>query len=260
MNRKYTDKYVAFIDILGFRALLEREGNDASRISGLFDALIKCKDLSPRINRFTNKRNPLRTIEEVYSSDKSVNLFQCYDAALKDMIIKIVSDSIILATPVSDDFAFTVIVDACSFIAQYLLTYEEGYLVRGAITRGNVYFEEENVFFGEAYVRAYMMEKDSCLYPRIIYENSYDQYPYANSFGRTLTRCGDDGWGDIDYIGNYLGIHDDCWLEERERRLLSIVDREIQKNEKAPEICAKYRWVKSQIDRSREYVNARQNI
>ena len=259
-DRKYTEKYVAFIDILGFRAMLKEDGDNASRISRLFDKIVTCKGVVSRVNRLTNNRNPARTIEEARAKNSDdADYLQCYDAALNDMVIKIVSDSIILAVPVSDDFGFTALVDACAYIAGFLIQNEEGYLVRGAITRGQVYFEEENVFFGEAYTRAYTLEEHSCIYPRIIYEDNYELYPYADSFGRTQTIKDEDGWGDIDYIGNYLGTRDDLWLIDKEKKLRSIIDREIQKNKGDLDVCAKYHWVESQIERAREYVASRMN-
>ncbi len=262
MERQYSDKYVAFIDILGFKAILDKEGEDASRISRLFDTIVKCKEEILKKIRYTHKRNPIRSIKEAYAKEKDdADLFQCYDAALDDMVIKVVSDSIILAVPAKDDFGFTVIVDACSYIAQQLLDFEDGYFVRGAIVRGQMYFEDENVFFGEAYIKAYTLEEHSCLYPRIIYDYyNWDDYPYADSFGRTYTSSDDDGWGDICYVANYLGIRDDCWLEQREKRLIGIIEREISSNPTNPEVCAKYRWVKTQIERAHEYVLVRQSL
>ena len=259
-DRKYTEKYVAFIDILGFSAMLKEDGDNASRISRLFNEIVTCKKISPRINRLTNIKEPLRTMAEVHASPRPNDDYtQCYDAALGDMIIKIVSDSIILAVPVHDDFGFTAIVDACSYIARHLLHFEKGYFVRGAITRGNVYLEEENVFFGEAYTQAYKLEAHSSIYPRIIYENNYEMFPYMDSFGRTQTIVDEDGWGDIDYIGNFLGTRDAVWLKDSEERLQSIINSEIQKNNDNLDVCAKYHWVKSQIERAREYVKSKVN-
>lgn len=261
MDRKYAEKYVAFIDVLGFKNLLRDEGDDATNVSRLFDTIVKSKETISKTMRFTHKRHPIKSIEEAYAKEKSdVDLYQCYDAAIKDLVIKIVSDSIVLAVPVCDDFGFTVIVDACTYIAHQLLDFAGGFFVRGAIVRGKVYFEEESVFFGEAFVRAYELEEKSCIYPRIIYEDNWEDYPYMDSFGRTLLHCGEDGWGDIDYIGNYVGTRADVWFEDHEERLSSIIECGLRKNASRPEISAKYRWVKTQVERARDYVSARQSL
>lgn len=67
MERQYSDKYVAFIDILGFKAILDKEGEDASRISRLFDTIVKCKEEILKKIRYTHKRNPIRSIKEAYA-------------------------------------------------------------------------------------------------------------------------------------------------------------------------------------------------
>ena len=252
MSREYKEKHVAFLDILGFSSMMRHEGENAQHISDLFDVIVRCKDKVYEEMRCTRIEHPAKNLNELSDAEMEDGGFlQCYDAALNDMVIKIVSDSIIIAIPREDEFAFTVIVDVCAYIARRLLDFGEGYLIRGAITCGKVYLEEESVFFGDAYIRACKLEASSCIYPRVIFG---DDGGYLNTVGYTLIHTSEDGWGEVDYIGNYLGIRAEVWDDERAERLKRLITREISSNKDKPEVVAKYLWIKTQMQRTYEFI------
>lgn len=125
---KYTDKYVCFLDLLGYKESLKNVDE--------FEKLISTNSL---FNVFKNMSN------------QNTNL---------DM--QLFSDSIFIAANSSDLSDMLIYI---SFLSSNLL--QNGFLLRGGITFGKLY-NENNIFTGPAIVDAYKLENQNAIYPRII--------------------------------------------------------------------------------------------
>lgn len=134
---KYQDCYVAFLDILGFKELLKKD--DFDEIYSIFKEI---KEFKPR---------PVFELP-VYSEIK----------------FHIMSDSIIVYVDATKTDSFISLTDVCFQIQLYLLRREKPILVRGGIARGNL-FCEDDVVFGTGLSRAYTLENNLAIYPRIIF-------------------------------------------------------------------------------------------
>ena len=149
MNNKYEYKkyYVAFLDVLGFKNLVYN--NDCDMIRKLFDNFKKSKIII--------KDNNDETI--IFNND--------------DVHIKIMSDSIIFYVEASIPNSCLALLCHCAAFQADLLMGNPIVLIRGGISYGDFYIEEDNdVLFGTALTDAYLLEEKNARYPRIIVNRS----------------------------------------------------------------------------------------
>jgi hypothetical protein len=127
--------YVAFIDLLGFSAMVEADCNGPSSGIRYFPKLF---EIHKRITNLT---------EEI--SGSSITQF---------------SDSIVIAVP----FGLQPFSTMLNLIGQYqFLLLEEGILCRGGISYGK-HFQQSSFLFSEGLIRAYRIESEQAKYPRIV--------------------------------------------------------------------------------------------
>ena len=165
---KYEYKYVLFLDILGFKKIIEatydKDTDNENEIKRLYDVLKTVKDIA-------GSKRP----------DKNVTQF---------------SDSIVISFNDANNYEFLYLLDDISVIL-YSLAFQ-GIICRGAVAYGKFYHDEQ-FLFGPALVEAYETESKAAMYPRVIIDKSVIQifnekkrkYSKLKSFKKT-------------FINNYL--------------------------------------------------------
>jgi hypothetical protein len=138
---KFSDRAVAFLDILGFKELVRDAHDGAAGLKRLSRLMSKIQSNVP-LNRLVNPSVP---------------------RDLHPLSLEI-SDSIILSTPmvhpdVRNYWGLAILVMRCSQLAAILL--EEGYLLTGAINCGDIQHTRRNIV-GKAYQDAYLMQSTVC--------------------------------------------------------------------------------------------------
>lgn len=128
---QYTDRYCAFLDILGFRQLVESLSKDPQNIKNLRTLL-----------------------QKVHGGGKSKKLVRAQS----------ISDAVALSTEPNME-GLGELMQVLIGLAVDLLC--EGLFVRGAVVRGPLYHDERMVF-GKALVDAYQYESEVAKYPRIV--------------------------------------------------------------------------------------------
>jgi hypothetical protein len=132
----YHERYCAFLDILGFRGLIERLEHGETP----FDAL---KTLLAQVH------NPEKgTDKSFYSEFRAQSL----------------SDAVAISTVVNN-VGLPQIFHAIETLALDLLS--EGFFIRGAIVKGKLYHDDQMIF-GAALVSAYELETEVVRYPRVM--------------------------------------------------------------------------------------------
>jgi hypothetical protein len=132
----YQDRYCAFVDILGFRQLIDH----LSAVSAQFGSL---RSLLARVHG-AKSGNP--------------------NALGSDFRAQSISDAVAISTlPTREGLGD--IFRALELLAVDLLV--EGYFIRGAIVRAPLYHDDQMVF-GKALVQAYGLESEVVKYPRIM--------------------------------------------------------------------------------------------
>ncbi|WP_197167115.1 hypothetical protein [Novosphingobium aureum] len=129
----YREKYVAFVDLLGFSNLVQRSANDEMALKAVVDAIERLKD--------TACENPATDTLITYFSDCLVLSCERSPRALISMLQNLVT------------------------IAENLLVVDV--MVRGALTVGKIH-HDRHFMFGPAMIEAYRMECKEVSHPAIM--------------------------------------------------------------------------------------------
>ena len=152
----FEDRAVAFIDVLGFSAIVNDAIKNATAMNQLQSLVELLSSVVPTLNK---------TVD---------------DSVLSRLIPAhtYISDSIILSAPLSDDTVtnyngLEILVMRCIQLTHHFL--KSGYLLRGGIAVGKVWHGKSNIV-GPAYQEAYLLEANGNE-PRIVLsENSVTQW------------------------------------------------------------------------------------
>ena len=129
MTAEYSEHFVAFLDILGYKDLLETASCD--EIVNIVNGLEKIKNLSKEYCGV-----PIEAYEHLN--------------------YKILSDKIVLFIDASINDSFPVLIDVCRRFQTSLANRIKPVLLRGGITKGAVYYDD-NAIFGDAPTQQYWL-------------------------------------------------------------------------------------------------------
>jgi hypothetical protein len=132
----YHQRYCAFIDILGFRELVQSLATKPERVEVLKTILGKV-------------HNP--------EKDTDISFYTEFRA-------QSISDAVTISTVVNSR-SLVQLINAITILTLDLLA--DGLLVRGALVKGLLYHDETTVY-GEALIRAYELESTVVRYPRVM--------------------------------------------------------------------------------------------
>ena len=138
--KRYSDCYIAFIDILGFKEMIKRRScND------LYE-MYRCLQGKP-LEYFNHDGTPVLDMNAVH--------------------MKVMSDSVCFYVEREIVNSLVGLIATCAYFQYDLLCLPDPVLSRGAITHGEI-FADGDILFGPGFVKAYLMEEKSSKYPRII--------------------------------------------------------------------------------------------
>lgn len=149
-NREYTRCYIAFLDMLGFKNLIEQS---------------VCKDVCIV---FDNIKKP-------FSSAHFGEQPLITEDTVKALNIKVMSDSICFYIDAKYANALLALLMSCAIFQMNLLKLSTPVLLRGAVICGDMYAKQD-VTFGPGLTLAYLMEEHNAKYPRIIFSNEVLNY------------------------------------------------------------------------------------
>lgn len=157
-NWKTTDnRFVAFLDILGFKDMVMRKDHD---------------HIYSLLNNLSNVRN---TIERL-AGDGNTNVSNIYSASF--------SDSIIFFSKNDSKESFTAICASTSWLIAKAI--EDGILVKGGLAHGLVSVNKTNqIYFGQPIIDAYLIEEDVNFLGAVAH-CSIDNYLYENNDAANL--------------------------------------------------------------------------
>ena len=139
---KYTQKVIAFLDIMGFKNLVNKSKSNKTCERKIINSLFELKEME--------FRPTFGFLESEIQFRKTVTAF---------------SDSIVISyDAISGEAVDAILFDIMNM--QIDLT-ASGLLLRGAVTFGDV-FHDGGVVVGPAMVKAYEMESSIAIYPRVI--------------------------------------------------------------------------------------------
>jgi hypothetical protein len=202
----YAKHVVAFVDILGFSELVQRMDQDPSIIDSVYGILsqVDKEDVSAFFGDWVREGLANLTV------------------ASDSIFFSIALDAWSRSSPHKDvGWACLATLESVFWLQRYLL--KRGILTRGGVALGSL-LHHNNVIFGPALVRAYRLESQLALFPRVIVdppvleniairESAHVQFPFRLA---SLTRRDMDGLTHIDYL------HFDAMSIENEPRMVSL--------------------------------------
>lgn len=142
MDKKYEDHYVAFIDVLGFKEMLDSNAA-CEEICAVFESLQK------------NAHSGLSVDGQKVPAFDEVKYY-------------LMSDSIILYIKADLKDSLVALIGTCLKLQTKLVSREHPILLRGGIARGEL-FVDERVIFGKGLSAAYQLESSVAVTPRIVF-------------------------------------------------------------------------------------------
>ena len=234
----YEERIITFIDLLGFTNTINKSiDNNVENIA----ETQKIHSLLDEVQWYIKYHDLL--LDKLKIEGKIINQF---------------SDSIIISYKKETDI-FRVLLHIYSLCH---IALENNFLLRGAITYGKIY-HNENKIFGPGFIQAYNMEKKMAIYPRIIIDEriiekaikSYSESPDPDAEIRNLLQLAPkdfDGLHYINYFEKMIGVNNS--FDDRKNLLDNInkIMNEMDLNDNS--IKSKYLWMKEKL------INAHTNL
>lgn len=149
---KYQQRIVAFIDILGFKAILnDTVGKDDTDDEKNIDKVVSA----------------YKAIRDIWDLDKKSKLLDTSSSESKK--VTIFSDSIVISFKAEEPSEVFYTLLELKWLIMRLLWH--GILCRGAVSIGK-FIHTDEYLFGPALVEAYLLESKAALYPRIILDRT----------------------------------------------------------------------------------------
>lgn len=256
---KPIDSVIVFFRVLGFSNLVLKDYRKAAIVS---DALSK-------ISEQFNSTNKVYTSKSIDGCDKSP--IQMYST--------IFSNSIILSCPVVEKNRLFIIKEVIRMVCDVQFhMFQEGILIRGGITIGDICHNEKYVF-GKGVMEVMALESKVAMYPRIIFSDQLlniiatelnksillntDNFKYISEnecFFEQYIQEDDDLVMYIDYIGvgllTFLDIMGRDYISDFQIDFLDKINQyiEIGKESKALAIKKKYFWIEEKFSNKLNYL------
>jgi hypothetical protein len=145
----YRRAVVTFIDILGFKKIVEERSQEEVQ------AIMECfeRSLGRNLNKFiTNGSDILAGAKALHTTNFSDSFIRIrYFGNEKEKISNLLGEALAVGAIQLTLFVFY------------------GILIRGGVTEGEIYFDDKkNIVYGPAMVRAYELESQLAIYPRVV--------------------------------------------------------------------------------------------
>lgn len=230
----YETKIVTFLDVLGFKHIIS-------------------ETVKPSENTPSFTVNQLALVFNKIDAIISDNTASTRCARFSDSIV-VIQKSI----PKYESNYFNLIRDI------QLLLLREGILIRGAMVKGDIYYNQSGTYFdvfGPAILRAVELEKQA-VYPRVIVDGSvadgvtFHTVPHGRKFsvGEYLKNFGlikdFDGFHFIDYLFNIRTAIDRNVKTELINTLESMIEKESKNSDSS--IAKKYEWLNTHWNRAKK--------
>ena len=172
-NNNYEDRFVAFIDILGFKDIIYNIETNPSKDNPQLRTVKSILNFMSDETKESHYWTDLPVYEE-----KNGNIYECESGHPR---LTYISDCIIISTDGNLDGFKALSKKIHKIIADLAV---DGFFCRGAITKGNL-FHHDDILFGSAYFKAHKLESEA-IYPRIIVDpdiyNLFDNDPLSPAF------------------------------------------------------------------------------
>lgn len=228
---KYESRVVLFLDILGFKQIIDKTSNkgidQTQQIDFLYNTLIGMRKLFEKGKR--------------YSASTQVTQF---------------SDSVVVSFVEKEEAQVFYTLERVQKLITGLIL--EGLICRGGISYGKL-IHTDQVIFGPALIQAYEMESNAAFFPRVVLDKAiidmgkkYGFKPSEDDQDDPLMNMVKLDTDDMFYINYFLNKKNNLGLREEELviyllKLKNIIQHGLKF--KNPSMRAKYGWMKNKFNR-----------
>lgn len=228
----YQDRVIVFIDILGFKEIIDSTvGSDGKQ-----------------------DRKKVKEIKHLLSLPG--DMLKDHPGVVKSKVVSRFSDSIIISFKYSEPSqVFYTILDVLHLHIEFL---NLGYLIRGGITHGKLHHSKKMIF-GPGLVRAYEFESQQAKFPRVIIDSKVFEIGVKNAVEghsddielehlMNVTRKDDDGMFYVEYLENAFSEIDDAEFRfplyiQKMRQVI-----EVGLKHSKPSVVEKYEWLRKRFN------------
>lgn len=225
---KYEDRVVIFLDILGFKELVQKSHNNDEHIAKIKTAIKLIRKAYGKLNK---------------NQERMITQF---------------SDSIIVSFLIKEKGEVAYLLSKTQLLLKKLIMID--IVCRGGIAKGNL-IHNHTLIFGQALIDAHEAESKIALYPRVILTKSiidlgienYGYHPandadYESADINSFLSIDFDGFYYIDYFKTEmffeLSMKDNIYLN----KLYSFIANQLNLNVSKPYVKQKYEWMKSKYN------------
>jgi hypothetical protein len=163
----YENRFIAFIDLLGFDSLVERSESEADLPEKIFSALTSLQPKRIEEEAYASINYEICPSEEIENVREILKIMTQNMKNMNPVTITYFSDSLVLSAKSDDVIASQLILDLLAKLSIQLWS-DHALLLRGGITEGKLIHTENGPLFGPAMNRAYFLESKMAKHPRIL--------------------------------------------------------------------------------------------
>ena len=236
---EYTDKLVCFIDILGFKKLIDESVTDSQKLDSLYQIL-------SRLNPDDLKKKLLgNTLTWGFNGNEAgLAKYDLNDKLISDLNddwpleITQFSDSFVISCPADNAGSICLFLDCIEYLKNAFFSQE--IILRGGVSVGKlIHQSNKSVLFGPAMNEAYYLESTLAIYPRIVISTEaygvLDNELHGNSKFQKLIGDSFDGHKFFDLVSLF---DTNCQLNH-----LALKTFLELKNSSYPKVDAKYNYI-----------------
>lgn len=230
MENNVVDCYVGFLDILGFKNLIQKD-NSYEQVDEIFKVLKSDQDSI--VGFIEDNSYILNCDNEIDELKETLSVCKIY----------VMSDSIVISCFEHKDYSLEAVIYICLYFQIMLMKNDKMMFLRGAISRGS-YFCDDTISYGKAMVDAYLIQENYAIYPRVIISGDLLNIKESNLLydSQILHKDQEDKYHFIDYINIFK------LMGENTDKLSLIINEMLDKyNER--KIREKYIWLQKEFDR-----------
>lgn len=176
------ERFIVFIDLLGFGTLVERSATEAGLPEKILEALLSIQPEAIHDDAYASINTELAPPEELEEVKEVAREFNKAVRACNPVTITYFSDSLVISAPKEDVIASQMILDLMAKLSIRLWN-DHSLLLRGGLTLGKLVHKENGPLFGPAMNRAYELESKVAKHPRILIDkHCYEAYKDVETF------------------------------------------------------------------------------
>ena len=178
----YEERFIAFVDILGFGKLVERSAVTPDLPRKILDALMAMHPTQIEAELITTVNSELIPAEEIEQVQKAARHVSTIQQKMHPVSINYFSDSLVLSARADDVIASQMVLDLLTKISA-MMWMSHSLLLRGGVTLGKLIHIEGGPMFGPAMNQAYLLESKKAEHPRFLIDrHCIEHYRAVDTF------------------------------------------------------------------------------